>query len=110
MFSRAENNIVVGNKGLRLICWAVSPGCSRKRKKTYGLSRDPEIALQGMARISNQQEYIAADDAYLKLIDHPLNKLIGSDWKSNIHPRDIPRAVHAFQDMRLSGIGDFMGM
>jgi len=73
------------------------------------LSRDPEIALQGMARISNQQEYIAADDAYLKLIDHPLNKLIGSDWKSNIHPRDIPRAVHAFQDMRLSGIGDFHG-
>jgi PAS domain S-box-containing protein len=73
------------------------------------LSRDPEIALQGMARISNQQEYYAADDAYLKLIGHPLNELIGSDWKSNIHPRDIPRAIHAFQDMRLSGIGEFHG-
>ena len=73
------------------------------------LGRDPEIALQGMARISNQQEYIAADDAYLKLIDHPLSKLIGSDWKSNIHPRDIPGSVHAFQDMRLSGIGEFQG-
>jgi len=71
--------------------------------------RDPGIALQGMARISNQQEYIAADHAYLKLIDHPLNELVGFDWKSSIHPQDIPRAVHAFQDMQLSGIGEFHG-
>jgi PAS domain S-box-containing protein len=74
------------------------------------LSRDPGVALQGMARISNQQEYIAADHAYLKLIDHPLNELVGSDWKSSIHPQDVPRAVHAFQDMQLSGIGEFHGL
>src|ERR1700687_2736259 len=73
------------------------------------LSRDPGIALQGMARISNQQEYIAADAAYLTLIDHPLNELVGSDWKSSIHPQDIPRAVHAFQDMQSSGVGEFHG-
>jgi PAS domain S-box-containing protein len=59
--------------------------------------------------ISSQQEYIAADHAYLKMIDHPLNELIGFDWKSTIHPRDIPRAVHAFQDMQLSGLGEFHG-
>lgn len=73
------------------------------------LSREPGIALQGMARISNQQEYIAADRAYLKLIDHPLNELLSSDWKSTIPAQDIPRAVHAFQDMQLSGIGEFHG-
>jgi PAS domain-containing protein len=73
------------------------------------LSREPGVSLQGMARISNQQEYTAADRAYLKLIDHPLNELLGSDWKSSIHPRDVPRAVHAFQDMQLSGIGEFQG-
>jgi two-component system cell cycle sensor histidine kinase/response regulator CckA len=73
------------------------------------LSRDLGIALQGMGRINDRQEYIAADDAYLNLIDHPLDELIGFDWKSSIHPRDIPRAVHAFEDMRLSGIGEFHG-
>src|SRR5216684_1514076 len=73
------------------------------------LSREPGVSLQGMARISNQQEYTAADRAYLQLIDHPLNELLGSDWKSSIHPRDVPRAVHAFQDMQLSGIGEFQG-
>src|SRR4029077_7766501 len=73
------------------------------------LSREPGITLQGMARISNQQEYIAADPAYLKLIDHPLSELVSSDWKSSIPPGDIPRAVHAFRDMQLSGIGEFRG-
>jgi two-component system cell cycle sensor histidine kinase/response regulator CckA len=62
-----------------------------------------------MARISDQQEYIAADLAYLELIDHPLNELIGFDWRSSLHPRDIPRAAQAFQDMQLSGLGEFQG-
>lgn len=73
------------------------------------ISRGPGIALLGMARIGKQEEYLAANDVYVSLIDCPLNELIGSDWKSSIHPRDVPQAVHAFQDMESSGIGEFLG-
>jgi two-component system cell cycle sensor histidine kinase/response regulator CckA len=73
------------------------------------ISRAPRSALLGVARISKQEEYLAADDVYLSLLDCPLNELIGSDWKSSIHPEDLPHAVHAFQDMESSGIGEFYG-
>jgi two-component system, cell cycle sensor histidine kinase and response regulator CckA len=73
------------------------------------MSREPGIALHGMARISNQQEYIAVDSAYLKLVDCAQNELIGFDWKTNIYPQDVVQAVYAFQDMECTGIGEFRG-
>jgi len=68
---QSQRTTLCWKQGLRLICWLCHRGAVASGRRLMELSRDPEIALQGMARISNQQEYIAADDAYLKLIDHP---------------------------------------
>src|SRR5579864_1458086 len=73
------------------------------------INRGLGSVLPGVARLGKQKEYLAANEAYLSLIECRLDELIGSDWKSSIHPRDVPQAVHAFQDMESSGVGEFFG-
>lgn len=72
-------------------------------------SPNAESALQGMAVVDTDEKYIFIDEAYRSTFGPPSGELIGSDWKSIIHPEDIAAAVRGHQEMQASGIGQFQG-
>lgn len=63
--------------------------------------------LQGAARVDAQERYLSVDEAYVNSFGYQSGALVGSDWKSIIHPEDIAGAIHAYQDMQASGFGEF---
>jgi len=63
--------------------------------------------LQGAARVDTHGRYLNADDTYVRSFGHPSTDLIGSDWKSIIHPEDIAEAMRAYREMQVSDFGEF---
>lgn len=63
--------------------------------------------LQGTARVDRQGRYLSADDTYVRSFGHRSTDLIGSDWKSILHPEDIAEAMRAYREMQASDFGEF---
>jgi two-component system cell cycle sensor histidine kinase/response regulator CckA len=64
------------------------------------------IALQGLTKVDTDERCLVVSQAYARTFGHAPDELVGSDWKSVLQPEEIERAVHSYEEMLATGIGE----
>jgi PAS domain S-box-containing protein len=73
----------------------------RAEEETRILNAALENAVEGIARLDTQERYLTVNRAYADMLGHRPEELVGRDWQSTVHVKDLER-VKAAYERRLS--------
>ncbi len=62
-----------------------------------------ENAVEGIARLDTRVRYLAVNRAYAAMLGYQPEELVGLDWQSTVHPRDLERVRATHQCMLSEG-------
>jgi PAS domain S-box-containing protein len=65
-----------------------------------------EYAVEGIARLDAQGRYIAVNNAYASTVGYTPEEMLGMEWQSTVHPKDITDLIAAYQQMLAYGKGE----
>ena len=65
------------------------------------------VSLQGVSKVDTDGRCVILNQAYARTFGHEPYELLGAHWKSILQTEEIETAVHSYQDMLATGIGEF---
>jgi PAS domain S-box-containing protein len=75
----------------------------RAEDETRILNSALENAVEGIARLDIQGRYLAVNRAYAGMLDYRPEELVGRDWQSTTHGKDVEKVKAAYQQMLSQG-------
>lgn len=75
----------------------------RTEKNLRELSDALSNAVEGISRLDAQGRYISVNEAYAQMAGYQPNEMIGMDWRTTVHPEDLPKLTAAYRVMISSG-------
>ena len=79
----------------------------RAEDETRNLNAALENAGEGIARLDVQGRYLAVNRAYAGSLGYRAEELVGMDWRSTVHHKDLKKVKAAYQRMVSQGRTEF---
>jgi PAS domain S-box-containing protein len=75
----------------------------RTEKNLTELSNALSNAVEGISRLDAQGRYVSVNEAYAQMVGYQPQEMIGIDWRTTVHPEDLPKLTAAYRIMLSSG-------